>query len=157
MTFTGATPMTTRDTQTQMEAGREMDVLIAERVMGWRRVQWATEAGRAIEPGWMLVNEIDWATDHYRAARSDELPSSDFDVLVPRYSTDIPAAWPVLEKLMADFNVELRWDGRRWTCCVIHPFYRGHAADTAPLAICRAALAATGTDRITQPNRRDER
>jgi len=61
-----------------------------------------------------------------------------------KYSTDIAAAWEVVEKMSYSFHVEIMSDinGMAWGCdfkddplhttlCV---------AETAPLAICRAAL-----------------
>ena len=66
-------------------------------------------------------------------------PSTD----VPRYPTDISAAWQVVEKMMKHWFYILR------TVCVGHEceFYRygqtvRNTSDTAPLAICRAALLA---------------
>jgi hypothetical protein len=83
---------------------------------------------------------------------------------VPPYSTDIAAAWLVVEKLTAegywmslegwDKNtlLEASWTASFWCdrgACSVHggPSDSGHgsgdvSADTAPLAICRAALAA---------------
>lgn len=104
------------------EEGRELDAHVAEKLMGWRRVP-------------------------------------------PRYSTDIAAAWEVLEKLDAmGLKVEVgnrvegargggwfaavtRWGGKECEECgspyVVEDV---SAAPTAPLAICRAALAVPKAD-----------
>ena len=76
--------------------------------------------------------------------------------LVPHYSTDIAAAWQVVEKLRTegfDFFIETR--GSRSPCSV-EVFRTGKTssefdtgeifADTVPLAICKAALKARGIE-----------
>jgi hypothetical protein len=87
--------------------------------------------------------------------------------LPPRpYSTDIAAAWEVLEKLIAMGGYpelsrifgghEADW----WRCEVRYAHASGvgrllyEAAETAPLAICRAAL--TATDPATTPPEKDQ-
>jgi|SRR3990170_898451 len=106
-----------------MPAGRELDVLIAEKVMEWKYI-----SGARIRDG--------------------------FDT--PRFSTDISAAWEVVEKF--DYLYLFRLDhpiedyaGRigRWEAKLVFKEKRGvdkrfyyALADTAPLAICRAALKA---------------
>lgn len=115
----------------KMPAGHEMDALVAEKVMG---LEVAGSPERRLHH---RVNEVAYP--------------------VPRYSTDIAAAWEALEvaskKVNASFNVGLyTWPkkhynvqmsgGKGWggfgeaNPCV--------QADTAPLAICRAALKAAG-------------
>lgn len=109
-----------------LEAGRETDALVAERVFGkpWPSVsvaRWWTEDGRYCGPGGEWSERI-----------NDRLPA---------YSTDIAAAFEVVEKIRetcCDFTLERA--GAAWYA----DFRMGVAsADTAPLAICRAALAAT--------------
>jgi len=69
----------------------------------------------------------------------------------PHYSTDIAAAWTVVERVIAlgyhfatDYDAELSKHDYEWTATVGN--YKGvHAheyGDTAPEAICRAALKA---------------
>ena len=101
----------------QMDAGPEMDELVAERVMGSPR------------PGPGFVR---WAP-------------------VPRYSTDIAAAWQVVERLrgqhwwpavLTQNNVAFPW-----SCEAIPPLDNSPGGmvwgygTTAPQAICRCALA----------------
>ena len=63
------------------------------------------------------------------------------------YSTDISAAWEVVEKVNQDNAMTLRWynpDGRTSIYSVAFGFGKkaGAEADTAPLAICRASIKA---------------
>ena len=113
----------------KLEAGPELDALVAEKVMGWRMIR--------NDP---LLSHTGWIDgDGRKRTRYDP----------PPYSTDIAAAWEVLEKFPwfridnrgdyegnQAFMVELSDDaknlsGKMW-------------APTAPLAICRAALRAVG-------------
>jgi hypothetical protein len=110
---------------TTMSAGRELDALVAKKVMEsvpcdkWRQftdypVLWVKNTGEC---------------NHTGCYPSQEGP--------PYYSTSIAAAWEVVEKMR--FNV--------WCLCgsweAGYPLgpVRGNAS-TAPLAICRAALKA---------------
>lgn len=63
--------------------------------------------------------------------------------LVPRYSTDIAAAWEVVEKFR-DYDWKLYSHGEGETMVIYKDgtHYEGDAS-TAPLAICRAAIKAT--------------
>lgn len=128
--------------------GPTLDALVAEKVMGWKAdgIYWRDESGRVKERREAVMFEIRWSP-----------------------STDIAAAWEVGEKLRERFfvfsidRIETP-DGTIWSCEFqpkdFHSFWR-HAssweveecavngpcanlcnADTAPLAICRAALKA---------------
>ena len=115
-------------------AGRELDALVAEKVMGFSEVMTHTE----LKPGknFMLTEEgvvLDFSFERW-------LPS-----------TDIAAAWEVVEKIkQPDIRVEIEtpFGWPHWAC----RFYRGpdvlggSGGETAPLAICRAALAALDTE-----------
>jgi len=67
---------------------------------------------------------------------------------IPCYSTDIAAAWEVVEKFTKDkidVNVQYLFEGEcdngvDWNCLIGESMLE---ADTAPLAICRAALLTT--------------
>jgi hypothetical protein len=107
---------------------RELDAVVAEKVM---RLYDVHKAGNG---EWVYRDEKGFLTK------------------LPHYSTDIAAAWQVVEKMrMMWGEVALRTDGYRWE----FDGYRwgfgwegdegiwGHAtADTAPEAICFAALEA---------------
>jgi hypothetical protein len=104
-----------------MPAGRVMDALVVERVMGYT-IDYEFE-----EP------QIKELRDKY-----DEWG------MIPCYSTDIAAAWQVVEKLRL---FVMPWGDDEW--CVSHErdkhlaFQNIVPAPSAPLAISRAALLAT--------------
>lgn len=125
-----------------VSAGRELDALVAERVFGW-----SVERQAGNSP---------WLVGHGRNrwTRIENHP----------FSTDIAAAWEVVEKLQGfDTNRDEPW----WSvavffgqpgqvCARVYACQPGWLitdtdtviseahADTAALAICRAALAAPG-------------
>jgi hypothetical protein len=117
----------TREEILKMEAGPEMDALVATRVMGWRLHPHKT--------GW-VIPETPEAWNAYRK-RGDWNPS-----------TDIKDTWVVTEKLMAEELTPCIWAekvdciGWMWRCLLNHN-YADVLAKTVPLAICRAALLAT--------------
>ena len=107
-----------------MPAGREMDALVAERVMGWYRVgaMWCKGANSF-------------------AAQAEEVAGCP-KIWTP--STDIAAAWEVVEKLREKAWVSVT-SGKTGNPCYCEVDVVGGeiwhvTADTAPLAICRAAL-----------------
>lgn len=114
-----------------LPAGRELDALVAEKVMGWRRLPDTPEWG--VPPDYTTGGALGWRP----------------------YSTDIAAAWEVVEKLREGW-LEVNLDCTAFNCantvrcCVTkqgqqHPPFPLYAdAKTAPLAICRAALRAVG-------------
>ena len=119
----------------KMKAGKEVDTLVAEKLMGWHSahneaypLQWTTPTGL-----------VTWEHTSYGAFK----PSS-----------DIATAWELLEKMRLKYgHVVVAWhpfdaipDGEggdyavysHWSCYIEEV---GEAtADTAPLAICLAAL-----------------
>lgn len=116
-------------------AGRELDAEVAEKVMGWRRYPIPFNRGQAA----LLPN---------LAAVELVRPGMNLNGFAPAYSTDIAAAWQVVEKMVADGKVVVvKGDGLRdgernprWTVLVDgQPRTDAH---TAALAICHAALAA---------------
>jgi len=115
-----------------MKAGRKLDRLIAEHVMGWKK-------GRKFANGngeWIIDGKVDFRT---------------WD-LTPDFSTKIEAAWWVVEKMKAEgMVVIIKADGLRtgdynpgWTVLVDNQSRTD--ADTAPHAICLAALKAVGVE-----------
>jgi hypothetical protein len=118
-----------------MEAGRELDALIAEEVMGFAVSMDGCDKPRIEE----IING-----------------RSRYDVLPP-YSTSISAAWEVVEKIKSmGLAVWLGFEGGRWQAIfgienkyVVLPEAGGDyeaLAPTAPLAICRAALRAVASN-----------
>lgn len=105
----------------ELTAGRELDALVAEKVMGW--------APRDAGAGDRLIYVGAWA--HCES--------------LPHYSTDIAAAWQVVEKLAADgLYVHVGYCLGRTEASVNSPLdiIDNAYAPTAPLAICLAALKA---------------
>jgi hypothetical protein len=104
----------------QLPPGRELDALVAEKVLGWPAARDAKAIGEA---GY-------WTAGDERFIHG-----------LPAFSTDIAAAWEVVEKLIAsdewpEFSLEyeatLKWS--------VGDCYGA----TAPHAICLAALKAMG-------------
>jgi hypothetical protein len=123
-----------------MEAGRELDIVIARDVLGLpfcdKARDWPIESGpcsRYTEP------------DHY----SVDGYNVDGGAL-PQFSTDVAAASRVLEKLAGAWNANVRVLPKR----VVVTFDNGYdehrgEAETMPLAICRAALDVAASARTT--------
>jgi hypothetical protein len=112
----------TNDEILNMEAGLEMDELVTESVMGWERRTFKHDG-------------VDFW--HLPGTARCELD-------VPPYSTDIAAAWQVVEKASL-FKLDCLQihDSSDWWCEIAlegRPYEA--TADTAPLVICRAALLA---------------
>jgi hypothetical protein len=109
-----------------MNAGRELDALVAEKVMGWK-----------VRP------------DRYPV---DATGQSQFRV--PEYSTDIAAAWRVVEQMrQVGWFVQIHDHTTSWEVALGRPewvtsdLYQARvmpsaSSVTAPHAICLAALAA---------------
>lgn len=126
----------------QMAAGRELDRLIAEKVMGWK-----------------LVDPIKYPADKYCGFP----PGQQFDY-IPKYSTEIAAAWPLMERITKDkrfyYGVEMitHLHSNGWLIVVFGESKKYHDiyvfAETAPLAICRATLKASilGPKRVDPPS-----
>lgn len=101
----------------ELKAGRDLDALIAEKVMGWTRIP------KERETLWQSPTAGSWPVTLAR---------------IPKYSTDIAAAWKVVNALGGHFI--LRRQLSEWFVTI-----NGEMAwaETAPLAICRAGIAAT--------------
>lgn len=119
---------------TELEAGRELDAKVAVEVMGWR-----------------LHGDPGWGSRIIEGPHECGCPSHDEAGYVPNFSTDIAAAWPVLEHFTHPiwFEVGSMNDGTYYceilqggsTASDVHCLSHEHAP-TAPLAICLAALKA---------------
>ena len=114
----------TRDEIINMPAGRELDVLVAEKVMGEKGFKPVIDAITEFN-GFGVINRPVYGEIEFSC-----------------YSTSIVAAWEVVEKFI--FQLHHGVDG--YWCVLMTPeeingqdvFEAG--GDTAPLAICRAAL-----------------
>lgn len=114
----------TKEQILNMPAGREIDALIAERVMGWTRSHRGARGTQFYDvPGWGVRSEG----------------------AIPDFSTKIAAAWLVVEKMTErdDGDCGLITTVRGWSCEFGAASMKYANAETAPLAICRAALLAT--------------
>jgi Phage ABA sandwich domain len=117
-----------------MQAGREMDEVV-------HLALWPEDE----------ILQLPWGDNILRQCRKprrEEIPHHSWFCL-PHYSTDIAAAWQVVEKLREQFPiVVLQFEPEGCSVEVntdkaTPSYYRIVAdvfADTAPLAICRAAL-----------------
>lgn len=126
----------------EMPAGREMDALIAEKVMGWaihsRNTAW-----------WVKVADENEVTTEVMAFTYGK------DRFAP--STNIAAAWEVVEKITDQkhwaFKLR-RLPGKDYMACFIRLTKTGRddfeskPSKAAPFAICRAALKAMGVVEI---------
>lgn len=106
-----------------LPAGPELDRLIAEKVMGWT---FEAELGNYwLEDGTDVCRVLIGGHEYWRP------------------STNIAHAWEVVEHLRPDKIIRLSDDVDRWVAFFVFAGWRGQFnAPTAPLAICRAALAA---------------
>jgi hypothetical protein len=123
-----------RQNTSRQTAGREMDALLAEKVMGYT----LSDLSLLAYPKYKLF----------------DIESGEFSGYlkeVPHYSTDIAAAWEVVEKMGNYLFACGRNDEGMWEACFfpvnsgIGKLSEAHG-DTAPLAISRAALKATGVN-----------
>ena len=122
-----------------MEAGRELDILIAEKRMGLRRRVFLGQDSKSLWDDKAIFDAME-------SADLTHLNADDKACCVPYYSTDISSAWEVVEKLALTF--ELGWlptdKGLNWDASFGEK--RGSEegtttyAETAPHAICLAAL-----------------
>jgi len=137
----------TRDEVMALEAGPELDALVAEKVMGWHRAACSNWTERRSGQPWLDVDSLSAANPFWSP------------------STDIAAAWEVVEKVRG-WKPKVR--GNTCACFAIDaPAVTGGlekpavwaagwhdyagweragsleaTADTAPLAICRVSLLA---------------
>lgn len=142
--------MTETDRMTPRLAGRELDAEIAEAVMGWRH--WEMKSGHVY---FLPPSALD--TDYLKSLFRQEVPSGGNKEDAPQFSSDIAAAWAVVTKMrelgwyliMNDtmsryrarfFQADPVFWPEQWAKNPDIPLTVW--AETAPLAICLAALAA---------------
>lgn len=125
-----------------MTPSRELDALVATKVMGWIELH----EERVLSNFAHIVGRPPWYKGSHAEARG-AFPS------VPPYSSDIAAAWEVVEKLKT-----LGWNIALTNCCDAYAVWISKVwiddlvlesdvkAPTAPLAICLAALKACGVE-----------
>jgi hypothetical protein len=109
----------------RLRAGRELDAIVAERVMGWTDI--APDTHEEIGTTLLMGRRPGY---------------SDPDV-VPNYSTDIYHTWKLVPWLRERWgSFELFVGDGKWSCNPVEPLKpaRVGIGETAELAICRAAL-----------------
>jgi hypothetical protein len=116
-----------------VNAGREMDALIAEKVMGWTDIHW--NYGPPIGKP-----DDDWNRDFINKKH---------EACVPNYSSEMNAAMEVVDCLKGEIDGMFKLLYFRHWSFDITPNIADHEgwsaeADTAPHAICLAALKAKG-------------
>ena len=116
----------------QLEAGRELDRLVAEKVLGWQYKLMSD----GIKSDWHWVD----ANDKFVCISVD-------DTSLPNFSANIADAWQIVEFLIPQFDdvsVSNTHDG--YNCLISPDIWKLNVyvsfGDTAPLAICRCALLA---------------
>ncbi len=125
---------------------RELDALIAEKVMG---LTLAVSDKAWSDEDWLgsdyptKSNVLAIVTD---AERGSLVPMRR---VIPPYSTDIAAAWLVVERMRGDFMLDLQDHIVYWSADFLRSRPGGikqvaFQAPSAPLAICLAALKAVG-------------
>ena len=139
----------------EMKAGRELDTLVAEKVMGLQLMRWTNHPtfepvvirgdGRCNRCGWPLFDNPEKGCT---AENCSMRPMPDYP-RIPDYSTSIAAAWEVVEKVQLFNSLALAQQDGTWEkpWAVIEQGEDGDMiseAVTAPLAICLAALKAVG-------------
>ena len=124
----------TRDEIWKMEAGRELDALIHEQVFGKCAHDWIKVTNKPLDK---KGNSI------YKCSKCGDRRPAREAMGWRNYSTDIAAAWQVVEKMSKLYHVEIENfdNGYGVTLDDYSQTWEAHA-DTAPLAICRAALLA---------------
>lgn len=136
-----------------MKPGRELDVLIAEKVMGWTKIQKQTY-------------QFDLGDNEVVRLESSKMilgnsPNDWKETLrpIPNYSTSIPCAWDIVEKiismgLMVDIQTYSKFHQvqlDKATHNEVPPYWtygESISGETVPHAICLAAITLFGFDRV---------
>jgi hypothetical protein len=127
-------------TSREYEAGRELDALVATKIMGIAPIPWGDET-----PCPVCLEPMRYCGARSRCSRCSEWRYGPY----LEYSSDIAAAWEVVEKMVETGRLHLDrlgFDGEEWRCWM-SPDAEGATyfvgqAETAPLAICLVALKA---------------
>lgn len=120
---------------------RELDAQIAVEVMGWK--PWRSPAAKTADPDCWLTGNTESPTHAMWGWKP---------------SVDMSDAWRAVEKLIADWSGRLRvtveTSGKGATCDIVALTGHGRQgradSDSAPLAICLAAIRASGSEASTE-------
>lgn len=137
-------PLPSTDSGVPLVAGHELDALVAEHVMG---ATWERHANAHRD--WLAFDHADSAKWRAVFATRDDDGNVEVWSACPDYSTDVSVAWQVVEKLhewglivtISKGPDNFTWDVRGWNDRTNDSRYIAHG-ETAPLAICLAALKA---------------
>lgn len=118
----------------KLPAGFDLDLLIAEKIMGWK---WFHHE----EASYFRRNDY---SDYLIIVDKTTGKMNVFNYPLTKYSLDIDAAWQVVNRLFHSgykFSLNNLAEGS-WTASFSHPRNGGAEvqAESVPLAICRAAL-----------------
>ena len=147
----------------KLEAGRELDALVAEHIFGWKRIAEGSVSINVPSGETVLLNDLFVSPDDYERVMVRGLALV-APMNLPDFSTDISAAWEVVEHVrrMHPARVwfelyaprgDLPWTAVFFTRCLEWEdsmYEMGSdriipsSGKEAPLAICRAALKAVG-------------
>ena len=126
----------------EMPAGREMDALVAEKVMGWR--------AHFRNTAWWVPSELENEFIPDPSSRNIKGWTCGNNRFAP--STDIAAAWEVWDYLKNKYHeLILSWCDDMYyllACDSKGHYLFSSEADTVPLAISRIALKAMGVTEI---------
>ena len=131
-----------------LQPGRELDAIVAEKVMGFSRKKSPRDINGEFDGLDILVpTGIDHSKFNYPP--KGEIALTYF---VPTYSMELTQAWKVFCKF--GYQAEVKYSGTDWYCNIMWGFNergvgRWYCAEgrTAPEAICKAAiLAILGVD-----------
>jgi hypothetical protein len=128
-----------------LPAGRELDALVAQKVMGLSPCD-AWKEDMDLGPRYWAEKLCGtWESPSSHECYPKDTKIQDLEGGLSYYSTSIEAAWGVVEKLShlpfcLNMNTALRDDITPNTWCVWWGILPATYADTAPLAICKAAL-----------------
>lgn len=125
--------LTAKDIE-ELPPSRETDGLVATRLLRWRNLRsvWASGCDCSGQFVWVGVP-----------------PDGDGEEVLLYFTTSIASAWPLLEELRrrdggTSLSLEYSWgygvDRKEGWCVVVGGVVQVTFAETAPLAICRAAL-----------------
>lgn len=147
--------------QIQMTPGRELDALIAEKVMGWVRGGKDDHTRPFHTKRTIIEEDGDRWVEHYLDWESkgphDRISSPEGEIIylcgckdnpstIPSYSTDIAAAWEVMEKLcqyMPKIRITENTGDFYYEAEIGHNNY-GSSTENPAHALCLAALKAVG-------------
>jgi hypothetical protein len=128
---------------------REKDALVAEHVMGWRVRKSKYGHWVVSVPGEDSSREDGYGLDQFDGMTGRNIERQWWDEIddVPAYTSDISAAWKVVDKMLiagADARMMSMLDGGWRTAFMTTQELHEAAADSAPESICAAALIARG-------------